>query len=566
MRKVLAVLVLVGVVAGGAAWYTLSHLPAQIRAEIDAVVGAMAPRHVFTYDSVDLSVFDGKAVFSDVAVHDTVKQFTVTAKSLTASTADGDQTYDVVLDGASVIYNDKGPRKLLAETVRIDGVSVRAAAEKTPTDPLAELKRLNIKRMSIRGITDDRNELSIDDISLSDLADASFRNAKISNITLKTEGEPFTLAVAGIAAADIDIGQIVTLPTTFRGQPDWKKLDLGKISVSDLSADGPEFKFRLKEILSDGVKAGRVVRFRIGGMSLNGAIKKTQKPYEFSLGKLEMNNFPIITDFPKSASEIQAFQARHKNLIYDGFDLRDAVLKVDGGVFELRRATVPKPDFRKTPSGAEYAAKAEMKMDLRADISKFTTDGKPLDPALGKIFKDLRIQVEFSGNSTADHLKKTQQIDRLTISAPNVARLNMSASVGNLPLRYFEAPNDPVVQQIAIRQATIGGLEFTLVDDGVAAKLIDMGAENARQTRQQFIRATSLTMRTLITRDGSPESAEIAKALDAFLADPKSLTLKMDPTRSVPVMALANPQLLQSVGNVSKVLGLKLLVNQPAVK
>ena len=563
MRKIVAAIIAGCVVAGGGAWYAFSYLPAQIQNEIDTAIASLAPRVLVEYSSVSIDIFKRRAIFSDVTVREGDGVKSGKTRQMTVSSGDIQDTFDVLLEDASATASKNPADTFLASTVHLTGLSVEPAPDQSADDDLAFLKRIKLGKLTTGRITDVENKLKIGRAALDGLSGARFSRAVITGIYGKEEAKKIEFSTARISAEEIDIHQIATLPKTFRGQRDWTKLSTGKISIERIRLKLAKGVMSVAKTYSDGIDAGRIIRFRMADAKMNG-VSKTKKPFAVELGKFEINNFPIISDFPTNLEELRSFRTQHKNLIYDGFDIRGLKIKGPEGSFEVHNATVPKPVFRNTPSGALYAAKAKMSMDFRGDFGGFENSGKLPNPIIAEIFKNLKGRVIMTARSTADHEKKTGTIEAMEIAVPGVARLKLTGNVGNLPLRYYEAPNDPVVQQIALRQATLGALNITLVNEGLAEALLEAGAGRNRTTPSEFAQNLANMVRATVTADGSPEGLAIATEIGAFLEDPRSIHLALKPARPLPLMALGNPQLLQSVGQVSRILGLKLEANKAA--
>lgn len=561
MRKAVIAFIAGCIVAGGGAWYAFSYLPAQIQAEIDAAIASLAPRVIVKYKDVSIDVFERSAVFSDVSVQEAGGGISGDARRMTVATASNADAFDLLLENPSVSASKNPEDKFFASNIRLTGLSINPAPDQTPSENLAFLKRLNLRRLTIAKIEGAKGKLKISRAELENLADAYFAKATITGVHGKEAGK-LEFSTAEISAERVNVFEIATLPKTFRGHPDWEKLNTGKIAVSNFRIKFPDMNLSVANTQSDGVKAGRIVRFRIADAKMNGQ-GKNGKPFSFRLEKFEMNNFPIITDFPTNISELRSFQTRYKSLIYDGFDIRGLKIASAESSLEVRKATLPKPVFRKTPSGAQYAAKATMTMDVRGDFRGLRGSKSEPNPIVSRIFKDLKGRVTMTASSTSDHEKKTGTIEAMEISIPGVARLAFSGQVGNLPMRYYETPNDPIVQQIALRQATLGAMKLTLVNEGLAEALLEAGAVQDQISPEDFAKKLAVMVRGTVGADGSPEGLAIAKEIGAFLQKPRSIHLSVKPSRTLPVMALGNPQLLQSVGQVSRILGLKIEANKP---
>lgn len=561
MRKFVAPVIAVCLLAGGGAWYAFSYLPAQLRAEIDATIASLSPPVTIDYGDVSIDVFNREAVFTDVTVREDQRGISSEIPRMTIARAETGEEFDALLEDVSIAFGKNPGNRFLASRVRLDGLSIDPVRDNSTTDGLAFLKRLNIRKLAVGKLRDEAEKLAVGDALLENLSAGKFSKAAITVIHSKDAAKGVEMSLAEVTAEEIDIPMIVTLPKTFRGQPDWSKLNLGKISISQLRFKHGDMLFSIKETLSDGVKSGRLVRYRVSGAKIKGTAKNGN-PFEAALDRLELANFPIISVFPTNLEELRSFQTQHKNLIYDGFDIRGLKFVTEGSSFEIRHATLPKPVFRKTPSGAMYAAKAETSADFRFDLSGLVgQSAKPINPNVAKIFKDLKGRITLSGRSVADHEKKTGSVQAMKIAIPGVANLRLSGEVGNLPLRYYEAPNDPIVQQIAARQVTLGALDLALVNEGLAETLFDIAAERSGTNRAQFVQRLAHIVRATVAADGSPEGSAIADRIETFLRDPRSIRLSLKPARTLPVIALRDPRLLQSVGRLSQILGLKIQAN-----
>lgn len=558
MRKVTIALVTIAVIAGGGAWYVLSYLPEQIRAEIEQTIASLKPDVEISFASIEIDVLDEQAVLTDVFVRSTRFDQAIRAEKATI-TADGD-AFDATLQKVTAATPKNGD--FTAETIVVDRiVTVSSSADNSGDTPAWQ--QLSFDRLVARDLVNTNKGLTVQTVTLERFNRGEFGRASVAAINIKNNDAAFE--VKSLWAEQIDIAEMANLPRTLGGHIEWSPLNTGKAELRSLTfdlSDGGKFDIGLIEV--DGIKAGRLVRLNIADIGGTGGTK--HPGLSINLKKIELNDFPIITDFPTNREELISFQTRHKSLISGGFDLRGFALKSDVGSMTIEYLTTPAPKFGNTPSGKKYFADTTTRMKMSLDLSLLDQGEKPIDPVVLKLLNGGKLTLVASGRTVMDHVKKTMMLPDLTLSVPGSLSLKLSGGIGNIPLRYFETPGDPLVQQIALERITLIDLDLFLNDDGIAGRLMDAAAERQRIPRESVPEQLAAAARASLAGDGSADARALADEVAKFLIDPKSLRLILAPERPVPLMSLANPQLLQSAGKVGKVLGLQLIANEGAAR
>lgn len=566
MRKVTIALLTLAVIAGGGAWYVLSYMPSQIRADIDATIEAIKPEVEISFAEIDIDIIGKRAVLTDVFARSQRIKSTFRAKKVTV-VPNGDG-FDATLEGVTAA----DPKKDLWTAAEVTLDRLKTIPVSGPTDAgrsapknteLEAWQKLSFEKMTARRLASVKKGATIQTVTLENFRRAKFGKATVSSMEIKDDDGSFR--VASMTAESIDIAKLINLPRTLGGAIEWSNLDTGKIGVRSIKLDlGDVGAIGVGGITIDGVDAGRLVRMNISDSTVAGGAKHPR--LSIKLKKIELNDFPIITDFPTTREELISFQTRHKSLIYGGFDIRGFDLQSDGASMKIDYATMPPPRFGKTPSGKRYIADATSRMKMSIDLALLDKGDAPLDPAVLKLINGGKLTLLVSGRTLMDHAKKTMSIPDLTMSAPGNVSLKLTANVGNLPLRYYETPGDPLVQQIAISRMTLADLSLVLTNDGIADRLFDAVSEREGIPRERVPEQLAAAARTNLARDGSAEARAHADEIIKFLSNPKSLKLVMKPERPIPLMSLANPQLLESAGKVGKVLGLELIANEGAAR
>jgi hypothetical protein len=127
-------------------------------------------------------------------------------------------------------------------------------------------------------------------------------------------------------------------------------------------------------------------------------------------------------------------------------------------------------------------------------------------------------------------------IRAITLSAPRIGSLTVSASVSGLPLGALagEKRNETAMA------AKLDSATLRFENKGVVERMLDEQAKISGETRQQYLDKLLPKLPELLgERLGNSElQQKLAAAAEAFLKDPKSITVESRPSEPVPVFLI----------------------------
>ena len=174
--------------------------------------------------------------------------------------------------------------------------------------------------------------------------------------------------------------------------------------------------------------------------------------------------------------------------------------------------------------------------------SKGELAGLLFDPApaseLGRGLRSFgyeRIEVGMSGAGRYDPTSQRLVLQDYTISSPQAGRLSLAGEVSGMDAGALSS-GDATRRGMALLGASVEGLKVGFVNDGLVEKSFAFAA--ARQGRSPAaLRAEGSAMAGQLLPlflAGDPQSLPLAQAVQAFLSDPKNVTLTMK-ARGAPV-------------------------------
>jgi hypothetical protein len=135
-----------------------------------------------------------------------------------------------------------------------------------------------------------------------------------------------------------------------------------------------------------------------------------------------------------------------------------------------------------------------------------------------------------------DSEKDSLTIRAITLSAPKIGSLTISAAVSGLPLGSLagEKRNETAMA------AKLDSATLRFENGGLVERMLDEQAKISGETRQQYIEKLLPQLPALLSeRLGNSEfQQKLAAAAEAFLKDPKSITVESRPSEPVPVFLI----------------------------
>ncbi len=198
---------------------------------------------------------------------------------------------------------------------------------------------------------------------------------------------------------------------------------------------------------------------------------------------------------------------------------------------------VPKDDF-----GEITIEKMEMETDNivnnQAQDSRGTVTGiripaksappGPMSPqSLG--YEEIILDVNWDGGR--DPQTQVMTIDTFAVTMRDGGSISISGAFGNIPATR---PSDPQSSMMILTQMSVQALTIRYSDDSLAGKILDAAAKQQGTTRQQYAQQLAAALPFFLAMIQNPEfQNKVAAAVGEFLADPKSLTISVQPDRPI---------------------------------
>ena len=326
-----------------------------------------------------------------------------------------------------------------------------------------------------------------------------------------------------------------------------------------LAADTPQ-----DEIVSIALKMTADV-LKIGGTSIFGeTVRVMSGPFTAAgldkgrFGKVNLSGFSVVfSDRDAAASGnltgrslelksgnitsfIKALQSGH----FESASFQIGEIKWDGFDAAFTDTETPadapggnqvKLHLRSLSAATDYVG--DMPVSSKGELAGLLFDPAPASE-LGRGLRSFgyeRIEVGMSGAGRYDPTSQRLVLQDYTISSPQAGRLSLAGEVSGMDAGAISS-GDATRRGMALLGASVEGLKVGFVNDGLVEKSFAFAA--ARQGRSPAaLRAEGSAMAGQLLPlflAGDPQSLPLAQAVQAFLSDPKNVTLTMK-ARGAPV-------------------------------
>ncbi|WP_152045602.1 hypothetical protein [Aureimonas psammosilenae] len=216
------------------------------------------------------------------------------------------------------------------------------------------------------------------------------------------------------------------------------------------------------------------------------------------------------------------------------------------------------------------AVDTDGKIATEATLGDFTI-ALPQDDEAAKTLRDIGYE-SFTGTGSMemnwDPKTGALAVEPLQFTVENVGAVDLAYSIGgytpafarSLATIQKQMAADPQAAQSSgmaiiglMSQLNIGNLQLSFTDASLTGKLLDYYAKKNNQSRDQLISALSqLVPQSLASLNNPAFQAQVTSAVDAFLKDPQSLTVSIDPAQAIPATQILGavmgaPQTLPNV-------------------
>lgn len=351
---------------------------------------------------------------------------------------------------------------------------------------------------------------------------------RIENLTVDTSGAPLMERLDPIVVAALDADApapdaLLPLVLDLYGA-----FGVGAYVFSDIEVAGSDFTMAMGEFVMEGLSRAGLDLFAIRGTEVN---------------------------TPDGSGSLAAFEL--ESLV---FPEREAFMStVMGGLMGMQpdlRATLDAAPYlgRLTVSGLEATTPMTGSIALGLFETRLEEFVEPIPTSIVMTLEGLSLPAaalgdpQMAGMAQAigadpvtadadielDWDEDTQDVDlELDLSVGAVGEIEGEARLGGIPRVIFE---NPARAQEALATASLGDMTLTFSDDGLTDFVLGMMSEQTGLSRQEFIQGIvqQIQMQGQMLGGDTALVAQVSNAVSAFLAEPRSLSLSMDPPAPVP--------------------------------
>lgn len=203
--------------------------------------------------------------------------------------------------------------------------------------------------------------------------------------------------------------------------------------------------------------------------------------------------------------------------------------------------------YRQELTFTDAASPVPLSGDLRIDDLKIAPD-EDLDPQLREYMTAQKLEtLQLSAHVgwALDNARHEMALKDIAIDMPRMARLHLTARLGNFPDPKSLDPQNSVVAMSAMGSIALLDASLEVTDEGVLKYFMDKEAQKDGRTSQEIV-AEAMAAPQLQT----PDMAPIRDALQRFLTQGGTLRIESKPPNPSPFVAFAMSQqnLVQRLG------------------
>ncbi len=171
-------------------------------------------------------------------------------------------------------------------------------------------------------------------------------------------------------------------------------------------------------------------------------------------------------------------------------------------------------------------------------IKDVFVDSQAMDPedrAKLEMFGLKELRLSLALDYEAKLKEETAELKELTINGQDLGDLNVTAKLSGIKIDLTDPDKSLEASQ---NTAMIDGFGLKYEDKGLVKKTLEMQAKQAGMTYEQFVENQVKPMLAQAKQMNSPEITQMAKAVESFLNNPGTLTVRLNPPKPVKIMAL----------------------------
>ncbi len=336
--------------------------------------------------------------------------------------------------------------------------------------------------------------------------------------------------------APADVGALLAAMTV-------EKADLASLQAHGA---GPKGSITLGKLVAEKITPGHV-----GTLALESLTIEASDGSRLKLGSLGVSGAayrPYSAKARASAAmlSLPVSQWMPGRVFFDRFTLDDLVVSpTDGGEVGLK-------GIRATMAGslAEATAFDLTLQELAVDLTKLPSSRYGLDPTefgLDRFVLNIDVQSRY------DPAAHTIEIPRYTFTMPQLATLNLALSLDNIMID--PQADDPVLAMQRLLAANLRRFELRYDDQSLVTRVLTLSAKRNGSDLDTFRNGLVAQLEQVKAAQQNPVAVQVLDPVIAFLKDPHSLTILLEPPKPVPLTTLARISAMDP-NEVPKLIGL----------
>ena len=310
-------------------------------------------------------------------------------------------------------------------------------------------------------------------------------------------------------------------------------ITLNGLSLAYKGGDDPEaaMEYQVETVTLSDVKEESGGLFEIGEAEWSGLTMK--------VGGNPLASIPLITGrsvyvFQPSSPPTTLEKMRSSNLLGKEITMPAGTVQINGNTLTLEEVRWSWDGDPLTGAGTSEFEVGRIL--LPAALMKDEEGGNPL-AAAG--YGDLEFAVEGKGTTTLT--EEAWGFDfEMRFKGNDIGTLVVDLAAENFPMALFSAldASDPQVDTLMplVQAITLKRAKFRFEDGSLTGRIIAMMAESQGMDAQSFIANTTEGLKASLAEFKDQKLAgQAISALSAFLADPKAITVSINPPRPVRV-------------------------------
>ena len=172
---------------------------------------------------------------------------------------------------------------------------------------------------------------------------------------------------------------------------------------------------------------------------------------------------------------------------------------------------------------------------IRVDPAQ--TDGllSPWIKSLG--YEDIRADVACHG--TYDSARRILEVKQFHAGAGPMAEMTLRLTLENIDLdQMASASENAILLLTTLSSVSIAAAELTYKDGSLVGKIVESEARRLGQSTETYINGMSERIERVFENRSDPHIRNMLDTLFGFLRAPDAITIRMQPERPVPVLAL----------------------------